>query len=203
MQSSLSFGDPVTAVVATFGVVVGVALERFLTESEMVGSYEKTCPNRWLRWLFFWSSLTMLASLILRFMMGAAVQLRAEYVENQAHMPRFIKDEAFLIVFGVLLVKVGLSKEALGFMRSLIWFFVVAVVWSLIAMASGTDAGLARFWLEINAIQLVVTAVCRRLLVKKPGFVPQAMFLCFLAICYLTIFCFDLRMICNKANIPI
>jgi hypothetical protein len=194
-----NLADAVTVVLGIFGVVVGVALERFLTESPMVRKYERNCPNCWLRGLFFWSSLTMLISVILRFFIGATIQLHDAYVSNLGPMPRFFKDLAFLIVFGVFLVKVGLSKTSIEFTRWLMWFFGCAITWSLIAIVMRTDQDLALLWLILNLIQLGITAVCCWLLDKKPSWVPYI--LASLAVCYAILFGFDLEKMSKTRNL--
>src|SRR2546421_131710 len=108
----LNFKDPVTVVIGIFAVVVGAALERFLTARPM--DLGQNVTKRSHRELFYWSALIVLLSLIIRFFVGAAAHLAGMYLKPDALKPwdmyLLFKDMVFLIVFGVFLVKVAISK---------------------------------------------------------------------------------------------
>src|SRR5579864_5298792 len=113
MSVPLNFKDAVDVLnTTTFAVFAGFALTHFVSESEMVEEYEKNCPSRGLRTLFYWSSVCMLASLALRFLIGSKIHLLVTYGEGtNGTIGWFLHDAIFLFVFGVILVKVAWAKH--------------------------------------------------------------------------------------------
>jgi len=193
------FKVPVDQVLFVFGAVVAVALERFLTESPMVAAFRSNPGNGpWRRELFYWSSLTVLVSLSLRFLIGSAVQLDGTYVkQNLTSSPylRFFKDLAFLVTFGVFLVRASMSSDVSEFARWLTWFFVVAIIWCLVYWIECRCIGAAaelRRWLPINTLQLAMTLLFWWL-VKVNQNQPEPCLLAGLAVSYAIIFGFDVR----------
>jgi hypothetical protein len=205
-KQMLDFSGPVTAVSAVFAVVVGVALERFVTEPPMSDpGPEKPwldANRRWLRVLFYWSSLTVLASLTLRFLVGSGAHLQQAYVhpyaqvqQVEADLPWFFKDLAFLLFFGVSLVKVALSKNPVDFALWLIRFLGAGLLWSAIEIwrwwpqhdYPGSN------WLCINLSQLALTLLALWPLKQKPEW--SSYVLAALALSYATIFGIDVRLL--------
>jgi hypothetical protein len=160
------FEGPVRAVLAVFGVVVGLALTRFLTSSQMIKGHIHVLKNsinarKFIRIrasLFYWSSLMILSSIILRFYIGSTAHLHDTYQVNAAltlkDMVLFLKDLFALIVFGILLVKMALSLNPREFLHWLIWFFRLCILWCLAEIF--TRGGfLAKWWLLLNLFQLL------------------------------------------------
>src|SRR5438270_4212008 len=104
----------VEAVLLAFTVVVGVALERFLKDHAVV-IQEKY--QGWRHELFYWSALTILITLAIRFLVGSYIHLHFTYAEvpTLKTVLRFLKDLFFLFVFGTFLVRAALALTSKSF----------------------------------------------------------------------------------------
>jgi hypothetical protein len=191
----LNFADPVRAVLAIFGVVVGVALEFFIRKP--LEGEEKNLPKGLVRDVVYFSAFTALVSLALRFVIGSEIHLNHTYVAHGTPEDylKFLRDICFLVLFGALLVKVALSKDLREFTSWLIKFFLACIAWSLIECPK-TEFG--RWWLGLNLLQLVITLAFGGLMKwfvdKKTNPGPyKAILAALLAAFYFAIFSFDLR----------
>ncbi len=148
----------VDVVIVTFSVVVGVALERFLTDQKVFSEDFVMKPEYW---CFYGFSFTALICLALRFLVGSDFHLKDSYVKpNQDKLIFFFKDLIFLVVFGVLLVQAALSKNPRDFMSRLAWFLGLSVIWDLIEWRTRRrNLPLTKRWLKIDFFQLAGTCL--------------------------------------------
>jgi hypothetical protein len=203
----LDLTSPVKIILDLFAVVVGVAIERFLTESSLFTEPYCTKPwlngqKRWLRVLFCWACLTILTSLALRFLVGSEHEMHAAYKSVQGVVPIywFFEDLAFLLVFGVFLVKTALSTKPEDFVLWLIRFFVAAIIWSLIDfvhLRMHDPTGI--WWFGVNLIQLLLAVAVFFHSRSEPKKVP--IFFAFLAVCYATLFGADVLILVANGSV--
>jgi len=164
----------VDVVLVTFAVVVGVALERFLTDEHVFirAEFEADMNRFW--WLYA-LSFTALFCLAMRFLVGSDFHLRFTYVTNRRGPICFFTDLVFLVAFGVILVRAALSESPCEFMYGLIRFLVLSVIWDALEMFRTSARGerwcriahpkikpehakpLIWFWLVIDLFQLAAT----------------------------------------------
>jgi hypothetical protein len=155
----------IDVLIATFGALAGFALIRFLTLTPPT-------PLQ-LSDDFGWVTAAM-AAVLLRYMMGSAVHLNRTFVERAADDPAnpgwvtlilLFKDLAFLVLFGVLAVKITQSTNIVEFihraLRFVAWGFVWGVVdfgarWLLLRKRPA-NYHLETSWLVLDGLQLVVT----------------------------------------------
>lgn len=202
----MHFEGPVTIVLNVFAVVVGVALERFLTKSPMTGEdpAQYWSDRLFFRVLFYWASLTILCSLSIRFLAGSHYHLQHVYVASQippnlqmATIRWFLKDLAFLLAFGVFLVRAALSTTPESFLMWLIRFLVAAVLWCLLESALlhfwPIHSYVGKLWLPINLTQLLLTLVGWVMVKSRKNWCPSIFTA--LAVCYVIAFCLDMRFI--------
>jgi hypothetical protein len=169
----LSLDQSVAVALNIFAVVVGVALKQFLTDSPMIKGF--TNVTRKQRAQLYWSALAVLAALILRFFVGGTVHLRSAFVKKDlqpSDMALFFKDLFFLILFGVLIVKIASSNRPAEFNRWLMRFLAAGIIWCIIEIPIRWHSplrSLAIWWLSANLIQLAVTAFCAWRMRKVAG----------------------------------
>ena len=175
------FEAALSALIATFAVLVGVSITDFLDPA-------KTHISGDLYWWVF----VMMISLLLRFIVGSAIHLKYTYgntpqCADEVGPPRsravflFFKDGAFLVWFGVLGVGMSHSWDAAGFQGSFSehpfivhaeWFLAAAFLWSVADFASRACYLLCHqtqewpakppwlFWGAIDLSQYVITWFC-------------------------------------------
>jgi hypothetical protein len=205
-------------VTTVFAVIVGVAVERFLTEFPLkkdvafahpepqqartgarltLSGQLRERPSK-IYWFSYVFSLMAIVTLVLRFIMGSDFHLRHAY-EKAASKPdidNFIIDICFLMFFGAFIVGAALAEQIYRFALWLALFSGVAVVWSGIALLRGTQRGLIWWWLIINGIQLVLGLVVMLLCLrweKRKSYNSMICGLLVLAAWYVVIFPFDLE----------
>src|SRR5215469_7385000 len=99
-----TFENAILAAVVAFSVVVGVAVTRFFQEPRLVDaqSFDDLKYPDFYRELFYWSVLTVLITMAIRFLVGSRVHLYMAYVppSNTDSLTRtlwrFLKDLLFL-----------------------------------------------------------------------------------------------------------
>jgi len=159
----------------TFLVVVGVAVERFLTGYPLGKNdpsfrdpvHPTVIVRDWRYVMCYITSLVILVSVVIRFLLGSDAQLRNAYVEHAFGPPQvhsFVRDVVFLMFFGAFLVGAALSKTVSKFMAWLALSSGVGAVWSWIEVLVRPDTPYAWWWLEVNSKQFVVTLSCFLLL---------------------------------------
>jgi hypothetical protein len=155
-----SFHYAVEAVFLAFVAVVAVALEEFYRDPRLVDE-QKLDDSRWYREVFYWSVLTVLVSLGIRFLIGSSVHLHGTIEVNRGPVRDLLWDILWLFLFGSFIARAAGAKTVPEFAKWLIWFSGAGVVWSLIAISMNPRGtltySLALGWLVINGIQFVVT----------------------------------------------
>jgi len=202
------FDVPIIAVLQAFSVVVGAALTRFFVEPRVVDAQNFRAWKRcnFVRELFYWSVLTVLITLAIRFLVGSGVHLRMTYKDIQeflpANMRRFLKDLFFLFAFGAFLVRAALSKEVRSFARWLMLFSTTGCIWSSVEYLfySQHPDPLAGGWFFINTFQLVTTAICWQLAPKEQENKSGLAIVVSLMVIFSVIFCIDLAHILNSST---
>lgn len=164
------FVSAIEAVLLAFGAVIAVALERFYSEPVLVDNQRFNSRQKLLRFLpargvFYWSALTVLVSLSVRFLIGSSVHMH----HNDSTVPESLRDSLWytlwLFIFGSIIVRASSEETVRGFAKWLMYFSIGGVVWSLIAIFSPADNSniltvrLAEGWFWINLVQLICTAV--------------------------------------------
>lgn len=194
----------------TFLVVVGVALHSFLWHYRMGADLgvesaddpdpsHKRDPRYWLCHLL---CLIVFISLALRFLVGSRAHSTSTHVESITVDSRwfsfFVWNFVVLIAFGVVLVRAALSQSHYSFLKWLLSFSAIAVVWSLIDSCANKSAW-GKWWLTPNLFQGLVTFGLLFFLGKNPGPPHEEAYrqklvivLVVLAVCYLLIFPWDL-----------
>jgi len=155
------YGASVETLLRVFAVLVGLALGNFIGRF-----YDPGCPlypGSRVRWFLF----VALVCLLLRYFMGAANHLKATYEERQPETNAnafFLKDVAFLVVFGALTVQISQSCTMSHFILSSSRLLGVAFLWALvdplfhIAFAQRSPrTSFWKWWLWVNLLQLVPT----------------------------------------------
>ena len=174
------FEASLTALIATFAVLVGVSITDYLDP-------EKTpIPPAYFWWIFI-----MMIALMLRYIVGSAIHLKYMYGNRLPDLPRsrsaclFFKDGAFLVWFGALAVGMAHSWEKAAnpadrfahfpegldsFFRHAELFLTAGIAWSVtdcvIRYFYSMRAGRANewpdnapwsFWLIVDLMQLYLT----------------------------------------------
>ena len=174
-----------------FTVVVGVALERFLKDHLVVAEQKY---EGWRHELCYWSALTILITLAIRFLIGSYIHLHVTYVDAPTPkvLLRFLKDLFFLFAFGTFLVRAAIAKHFSSFMYWIMLFSAAGVAWSVIEVIT-RSYHLAWAWLLINLLQCVVTFVCWKYVGSRPDALRgiPAIF-AVLVIMFAGLFCLDL-----------
>jgi len=198
-----SLEGPVTAVLRIFDVVVGVALERALKDDGMIRfalrqfRYVRgyrfrrgTKPLHVAYEVIYWSSFLVLVSLALRFAIGSEVQMKHVYGEATLESTLgFMGDLLFLVLFGVVLVRAALSARLTDFLRWLIMFSLLGIIWSCIELARWPGSPYGCWWLGLNSLQLAFTLPCRWMIRRRPRDARYALMA--LAAVYMTLFAVD------------
>jgi hypothetical protein len=174
----------IEVVLATFGALAGFALVRFITTAPPnVPNPLQSQPDE-LTWLFF-----ALAALLLRYMLGSAVHLYRTYVplrdapSTTPVLPDwwtiifFFKDLFFLVLFGLLAIKITQSIDVPEFINRSAIFILWGLIWGLIdfgvrfiqAAVTNITLNLANYWLEINWIVMDAVQYILALLILQTG----------------------------------
>ncbi len=207
MPAPLRFTDAVDVVnTTTFAVFAGVALTHFISESEMVEKYKEKCTSSALQAAFYWSSVCILSSLALRFLLGSKIHLLTTYGQgSHSGIAGFLHDAIFLFVFGVFLIKAAWAKHHLEFGNWLVALLAGAVLWaSSTRWLIRNDTGFVSFWLPLDAAQLVITLVVLVPVWRYRSDWPDkarkasAISMLVLAIVYLGVFAIDVIWMINK-----
>jgi hypothetical protein len=204
LQSLLNTEPPIifgaiTAILMAFSVVVGVALERFLTDQKLVDAsgYEKKR-----REVFYWIVLTIMITLAVRFLVGSYIHLHITY--TLALTPKtflyFFKDLLFLFAFGAFLVRMAFSESCKDFLGWIIVFSLADVFWSGLQLIIGifdlevqkTSGPLALSWLGIGLCQLLIISICHRFVTTEKKSPRNFRIFVFLLIIFVVIFGCDL-----------
>ena len=178
----------VNAVLLAFSVVVGAALETFLKHHPTVREQRF---QGWRHELFYWSALTFLITLAIRFLVGSAVHLHFTYVDTSGPFRWFLKDLFFLFVFGAFLVRAALAVPFRSFVFWLMMFSGTSFVWSGIELLT-RPGPLARSWCWIDGFQLIVTLACWWFVPQEPGARRNIPILSILVVVFAVLFCVDL-----------
>lgn len=153
------FGYAVEAVTITFGAVVAVALERFYKDQRIVKA-QRFSTSAWHE-AFYWSVLTVLVSLGLRFIVGSAVHLKGSIGQHHGPVNEFLWDILWLFIFGTFIVRAAQAKNDRNFAYRLRWFSGAAVLWGVVAILGyphdDTSRHLAPTWLVINLVQFAAS----------------------------------------------
>jgi len=205
----------IDVVTVAFVVIIGVAVERFLTEFPLKndpvfkhpnpqaprGSFQEA-PSKIYR-LCYVLSLMAIVTLVLRFLIGSDFHLRHAYANATAKLgvDNFIVDICFLMLFGAFIVGAALAERIQRFALWLALFSAVAVIWSGIALIRGAQHDLICWWFTINAIQfgigLAALVLCLRYQ-NRHNLVIGALLI--LSAWYVVIFPFDLEHILVKKS---
>jgi hypothetical protein len=201
----------IDVVLATFGALAGFALVRFITTAPPnVPNPLQSRPDE-LNWLIF-----ALAALLLRYMLGSAVHLHRTYVPDTAApatpgtterpgtpgipgtppLPDwwtivfFFKDLFFLILYGVVAIKITQSADISEFINRSAIFILWGLVWGVTdfglrffkARAESTPMLLANYRIEMNWIVLDAVQYILALLIlqTKSAEILTLVFLLFL-----------------------
>jgi hypothetical protein len=189
-----SFYYAVEAVVLAFGAVVAVALERFYKDPKVVKAqrFEHSPGHE----VFYWSVLTVLVSLGIRFLIGSTVHLHGTITENRGPVHDLLWDILWLFVFGSFIVRAALADDDCEFAKWLRWFSGAGVFWSLIAIVRNPGGTLtyrlALGWLIINGAQFAATFLVSGNV--RPGSNEQVLRMLTLAVIFALLFIVDL---CN------
>jgi hypothetical protein len=152
-QQDDRYEQSVRVVTAFFAAVIGFGLKNLLdaTEGGQISAH---------KWPFFLVTIF----LFLRYLLGSANHLWAEYVSGTSEVRewpnvRIVKDFAFLVVFGVLAATMCYAPSALQFYRQGIYLVLVALAWvgidwifHRLVLKTNTRWN---FWLLLNGIQLI------------------------------------------------
>jgi hypothetical protein len=174
----------IEVLLATFGALAGFALVRFITTAPPnVPNPLQSQPDE-LNWLIF-----ALAALLLRYMLGSAVHLYRTYVPARDATTAtpvlpdwwtiifFFKDLFFLILFGVLAIKITQSVDVSEFVNRSAIFILWGLIWGLTdfgvrfiqAAVTNIPLNLANYWLEINWILMDAVQYILTLLILQTG----------------------------------
>jgi hypothetical protein len=174
----------IEVVLATFGALAGFALVRFITTAPPnVPNPLQSQPDQ-LNWLMF-----ALAALLLRYMLGSTVHLYRTYVPLRDATPTtpvlpdwwtiifFFKDLFFLVLFGLLAIKITQSVDVTEFINRSAIFILWGLIWGLIdfgvrsiqAAVTNIPMNLANYWLEINWIVMDAVQYILTLLILQTG----------------------------------
>jgi hypothetical protein len=196
------FNIPIIAVLQAFSVVVGAALTRFFADPRVVDAQKF---NDWenhrhlIRELFYWSVLTILITLAIRFLVGSGVHLRMTYnreILDSLHRTvfRFLKDLFFLFAFGAFLVRGVLANKVRSFARWLTLFSCTGCFWSVVEYFYYTQHPdpFAKIWFFINLFQFAATSICWQLAPKGEETKRCLWIVVSLMVIFVIIFCIDL-----------
>jgi hypothetical protein len=193
------FKYAVEAVSVVFVAVVAVALERFYRDPKIVNA--QRFERSYCRETFYWSVLTVLVSLGLRFLIGSAVHLHGTIEQNRGPLRDLLWDVLWLFVFGSFIVRAALAEDDSEFARWLRWFSGAAVLWSLIAVFphphDTLTCRLAIGWLIINGAQFAATFIISGHV--RPGSNEQVVRMLVLAFVFGVLFMVDLAQILNDS----
>jgi len=179
ISNNTAYHYAVESVVVAFVAVVAVALERFYKDRKLVEAQNfeaALCPRYLFRWrcdeVFYWSVLTVLVSLAIRFLIGSAVHLHSTIEESHGPVRDFLWDILWLFVFGSFIVRAALAQTTREFSKWLISFSVAGILWSLIAIlvspCGALTYRLGRGWLAINGAQFIATFLLWRTSGEEP-----------------------------------
>jgi hypothetical protein len=165
-----------------FIVIVGVAVERFLTryplgrgdpafkprasslppaEKPEICRYQPhgdATVDLWY-WVCYCLALAILVSLVLRFLIGSGTHLAKHYIgkTTSQSVHQFITDIIFLMFFGAFLVGAALASSVRRFMMWLSLSSAVGILWSVIAVQVRGDRGFGCWWLAVNFFQCLIS----------------------------------------------
>lgn len=171
----------IEVVLATFGALAGFALVRFITTAPPNAPNPLQSQPDELNWLIF-----ALAALLLRYMLGSAVHLYRTYVPPTPGAPAlpdwwtiifFFKDLFFLVLFGLLAIKITQSVDVPEFINRSAIFILWGLIWGLVdfglrfiqAAVTARPMNLANYWLEINWIVMDAAQYILALLILQTG----------------------------------
>jgi hypothetical protein len=172
----------IQVVLATFGALSGFALVTFITTAPPNAPNPIQSRPDELNWLIF-----ALAALLLRYMLGSAVHLYRTYVPptplGTPALPDwwtiifFFKDLFFLVLFGLLAIKITQSVDVPEFINRSAIFILWGLIWGLIdfglrfiqAAITARPMNLANYWLEINWIIVDAAQYILALLILQTG----------------------------------
>lgn len=142
------------------------------------------------------------AALLLRYIIGSAAHLRHTYIPKtikktakdgtvteekryvSAEISSIFFDFMYLFVFGLLAIFITISTDNISdLMHASLYLLIAGSVWSLFGLGRpGHERQIAQAWLEIDAVQIVLTIVIIFLPDMVPGVteVFQAVLLCIL-----------------------
>jgi hypothetical protein len=140
IKKAPDFDDAVKVILATFTVFTGLALTRFLTLPTTNSTAIDIADLRdWRWWAFF-----ALVALLLRYIIGSAIHLKATYGGEPPHSHSVVllfKDLMFLVFFGMLALYIMEAANPGDFVRRAMFFVAAGFAWSII------DYFMRRFWL--------------------------------------------------------
>jgi hypothetical protein len=157
-QQDGRYEQSIRVVTAFFAAVIGFGLKHLLdaTQGGQISAH---------KWPFFLVTIF----LFLRYLLGSANHLWAEYVTGTPEDKkwpniRVVKDFAFLVAFGVLAATMCYAPSALQFYLQGIYLVLVAVAWVIIdfifyLFALKTINIRWMFWLLLNGTQLIFFVV--------------------------------------------
>jgi hypothetical protein len=172
----------IQVVLATFGALSGFALVTFITTAPPNAPNPIQSRPDELNWLIF-----ALAALLLRYMLGSAVHLYRTYVPptplGTPALPDwwtiifFFKDLFFLVLFGLLAIKITQSVDVPEFINRSAIFILWGLIWGLIdfglrfvqSAVTARPMNLADRWLEINWIVMDAAQYILALLILQTG----------------------------------
>lgn len=172
----------IQVVLATFGALSGFALVTFITTAPPNALNPIQSRPDELNWLIF-----ALAALLLRYMLGSAVHLYRTYVPptplGTPALPDwwtiifFFKDLFFLVLFGLLAIKITQSVDVPEFINRSAIFILWGLIWGLIdfglrfvqSAVTARPMNLADRWLEINWIVMDAAQYILALLILQTG----------------------------------
>jgi hypothetical protein len=171
------FEASLTALIATFAVLIGVSITDFLDPAKT------HMPKRYFWWVFI-----MMIALMLRYIVGSAIHLKYTYGNRASDQGRldpprsrvplfFFKDGAFLVWFGVLAVGMAHSTHGTDqafdlslFFKHAEWFLIAGISWSASDCViryfysrrpnhgdEWPTNGPWTFWIMVDLIQLYLT----------------------------------------------
>jgi hypothetical protein len=183
----------VIAVLQAFNVIVGVALARFLRDQPLVVESEYEGERRE---LLYWSTLIIMVTLAIRFLVGSYVHLHMSYAKpptpHDFHL--FLKDLFFLFAFGAFLVRTSFSTTCRDFLRWIMIFSITDVVWCWIEIKYRPEP-LAWNWMWIGLVQLAITSICWMFLLRVKQSSRNLGIFAFLVIVFVALFWIDLKQI--------
>jgi len=207
-----SYEGPIIAVLRVFDVVVGIAFERFLKDDRMIhaalrhfvkfrankGVGPSMLAKKSIYEILYWASFLLLVTLALRFAIGSEVHLKHSYQDMQGSVGQFVKDLAFLVLFGVFLVRAALSAKLTDLLWWLTMFLGTGAIWSLVEILSRPTSWFGCWWLFVNLLQLALTLIVWWSLCRWPH--HASFILVLLAVCFAVLFYVDVKQLIEMSG---